>query len=150
MKCYLAINYLLPSFATFTRSTVRAGSGTIRIVPNPIHTALPSEPVFVSFYGAQESISSLAGRYDNLICRTGPPGYIGWCYRFLGIDFWALYTFTNTGSVLKMCLFSPPPSVVGRATVLHPEDSLTYRMTSSPRGLALLIGRVGKTPGFFI
>ncbi len=31
-----------------------------------------------TFLGAQESIPSLAGRYDNPLCRTGPPGYIGW------------------------------------------------------------------------
>jgi hypothetical protein len=30
------------------------------------------------------SLRSLAGRYDNPICRTGPPGYIGWWNRFLG------------------------------------------------------------------
>jgi hypothetical protein len=47
-----------------------------------------------------------------------------------------------------MFLFLTTPPVVGRATVLHPEDNLTYRMTSSPRGLALLIGRVGKNPVF--
>ncbi len=39
--------------------------------------------------GAQESIPSLAGREDNPICRTGPPGYIGWRNQFLGIDSWA-------------------------------------------------------------
>jgi hypothetical protein len=26
------------------------------------------------------------GRYDNTFYRSGPPGYIGWRYRFLGID----------------------------------------------------------------
>ncbi len=30
--------------------------------------------------------------------RTGPPGYIGWRYSFLGIDSWAPLTFKNTGS----------------------------------------------------
>ncbi len=34
--------------------------------------------------GAKESISSLAARYDNPICRAGPPGYKGWRIRFLG------------------------------------------------------------------
>ncbi len=37
----------------------------------------------------QESIPSLAGRYDNHICRTSHIGYIGWQSRFLGIDSWA-------------------------------------------------------------
>ncbi len=35
---------------------------------------------------AQESIPNLADRYDNPIWLTGPPGYIGWRNRFLGID----------------------------------------------------------------
>ncbi len=36
------------------------------------------EPLFVDLLlEAQESIPSLAGRYDNHICRIGPPGYIG-------------------------------------------------------------------------
>ncbi len=30
----------------------------------------------------------LTGRCGNPIWRTGPPGYIGWQRRFLGIDFW--------------------------------------------------------------
>ncbi len=30
------------------------------------------------FKEPRESIPSLAGRYDNPIWRTGPPGYIGW------------------------------------------------------------------------
>ncbi len=33
---------------------------------------------------AEESIPSLASRYDDSICRTGPPDYIGWRNRFLG------------------------------------------------------------------
>ncbi len=32
----------------------------------------------------RESIPSLAGRCENPICCTGPPGYIGWRNRFLG------------------------------------------------------------------
>jgi hypothetical protein len=31
-----------------------------------------SEPVFVDLLGAQESIPSMAGRYDKPICRIGP------------------------------------------------------------------------------
>ncbi len=49
----------------------------------------PTEPVFDTFLGAQESIPCLAGRYDNPTYRTGPPGYIGWWNRILGIDSWA-------------------------------------------------------------
>ncbi len=41
--------------------------------------------------------------YDNPVCRTGPPGYIGWRNRFLGIDSWAPETFTNTTAVLIGC-----------------------------------------------
>jgi hypothetical protein len=50
-----------------------------------------TEPDFVNFQGAQESIPrnlfrqpiGLAGRYDNPICRTRPQGYIGRLNRFL-------------------------------------------------------------------
>jgi hypothetical protein len=40
---------------------------------------------------------ALAGRYDNPLCRNGPPGYIGWQNRLLIIDSWAPKTFTNSG-----------------------------------------------------
>jgi hypothetical protein len=49
-----------------------------------------TETVFVYLLRALESIPSLAGRYDNPICRTGPQDYIGWRNRFLGIDSWSL------------------------------------------------------------
>ncbi len=38
---------------------------------------LCTEPEFVTFLEAHESIPSLAGRYDNPIWRTRPPGLIG-------------------------------------------------------------------------
>jgi hypothetical protein len=41
---------------------------------------------------------NLTVRYDNPICRTGLPGYVGWRNRFFCIDSWAFQTFTNTGS----------------------------------------------------
>ncbi len=41
-------------------------------------------PNLYTFSEAQESISNLAGRYDNPFWRTGPPGYIGWRNRVLG------------------------------------------------------------------
>ena len=44
------------------------------------------------------SLCSLAGRYDNTICRNGPLGYIGWRNRFLEIDSWAPKLFTNSCS----------------------------------------------------
>jgi|688.fasta_scaffold467207_1 hypothetical protein len=53
-----------------------------------VDTYLTTELVFVDLLVAQESIPSMAGRYDNPICRTGPPCYIGWRNRFLGIDSW--------------------------------------------------------------
>ena len=38
-----------------------------------------------SFQGIDSaSLCNLSGRYDNPICRNGPPGYIGWRNRFLG------------------------------------------------------------------
>ncbi len=46
-------------------------------------------PYLLTIRGAQESIPSLAGQYDNPIFRTGPPSHIGWRNRFLGIDSWA-------------------------------------------------------------
>jgi hypothetical protein len=36
------------------------------------------EPVLVDLLRSQEPIPTLACRYGNPICRTGPPGYIGW------------------------------------------------------------------------
>jgi hypothetical protein len=46
------------------------------------------EPVFVDLLRSPGIDSSMAGLYDNPICRTCPPGYIGWRNRFLGIDSW--------------------------------------------------------------
>ncbi len=34
---------------------------------------IDQSPYLYTFLGAQESILSLAGRYCNSICRTGPP-----------------------------------------------------------------------------
>ncbi len=39
------------------------------------------------------SLCSMAGRYDNPICHTGPPGYIGWLNHFLQIDSLNVYKF---------------------------------------------------------
>ncbi len=47
------------------------------------------EPVFVDLLRSQGIDSSMAALYDNPICRTSPPGYIGWRNRSIGIDFWA-------------------------------------------------------------
>jgi hypothetical protein len=44
---------------------------------------------YKTFQGAQGSIPSLAGLYENPIYRTGPLGYMGWRNRFLRIDSWA-------------------------------------------------------------
>jgi hypothetical protein len=43
-----------------------------------------TEPVFLNLLRSPGINSQPAGRYDNPICRTGPPGYIGWWNRFLG------------------------------------------------------------------
>ncbi len=47
------------------------------------------EPEFVNLCKAQESIPSLAGRYDSPFGRTSPPGYTGWRNGLIGIDSWA-------------------------------------------------------------
>ncbi len=52
----------------------------------------PPEPVFVDLLrgpGIEGIDSHPGGPVRNPICRTGPPGYIGWRNRFLGIDAWA-------------------------------------------------------------
>ncbi len=43
-----------------------------------------SEPVFVDLLRSPGIDPSLVVRYDNPICRTGPPGYIARWNRFLG------------------------------------------------------------------
>ncbi len=45
--------------------------------PESYQTSSKKSSVFVKLLKTQESIPSLAGRYDNPILRTGPPGYIG-------------------------------------------------------------------------
>ncbi len=63
-----------------------------------------AEPVFVDLLRGPGIDSQPGGPVRNPICRTGPPGYIGWRNRFLGIDSWAPYTFTNTGSGMEKVL----------------------------------------------
>ncbi len=63
------------------------GEKTVNVVFQFLSKSL--SPYLQTFLWAQESIPNLAGRYDNPIRRTGPPGYIGWWNRFLGIDSWA-------------------------------------------------------------
>jgi hypothetical protein len=48
-----------------------------------------TEPVFVDLLWRPGIDSQPGGPVRNPICRTGPPGYIGWRNRFLGIDSWA-------------------------------------------------------------
>jgi hypothetical protein len=47
------------------------------------------EPVFVDLLRGPGIDSQPGGPVRNPICRTGPPCYIGWRNRFLGIDAWA-------------------------------------------------------------
>ncbi len=47
----------------------------------------------------RQTYVTLAGRYDNPICRTGPPGYIRWRNRFTVVDSWAPETFTNSALI---------------------------------------------------
>jgi hypothetical protein len=61
-----------------------------------------TEPIFINLEGAQEeSISSLAGRY-NTICCTGPPGYIGFSECIPGLlkrlQIRSLYQYPNRNS----------------------------------------------------
>jgi hypothetical protein len=51
-------------------------SAETRWRPGVIGGQSGQEPVFVDLLGAQESIPSMAGRYDKPIFRTGPPGYM--------------------------------------------------------------------------
>jgi hypothetical protein len=41
-----------------------------------------------------------AGNSIGYGCRTGPPDYIGWRNRLIGIDSWAPKKFRNTVSVI--------------------------------------------------
>jgi hypothetical protein len=46
------------------------------------------KPVFVDPSRSPEIEAQSSGPVRNPICRTGPPGYIGWRNRFLRIDSW--------------------------------------------------------------
>ncbi len=46
---------------------------------------IPTETVFVNVLWSPGIDPSLAGRYSKPICRTGPPDYIAWWSRILGI-----------------------------------------------------------------
>jgi hypothetical protein len=54
-----------------------------------IEPFISTEPVFVDLLRGPGIDSQPGGPVRNPICRTGPPGYIGWRNRFLGIDAWA-------------------------------------------------------------
>jgi hypothetical protein len=56
-------------------------------IPGLLITA--AEPVFVDLLRGPGIDSQPGGPVRNPFCRTGPPGYIGWRNRFLGIDAWA-------------------------------------------------------------
>jgi hypothetical protein len=50
------------------------------------HEIAFAEPVFVDLLRRPGIDSQPSGPVRDPICRTGPPGYIGWRNRFLGID----------------------------------------------------------------
>ncbi len=50
-----------------------------------------------NFKGPRNRFPALRASRTTLFLRTGPPGYIGWWNRFLGIESWAPLTFTNSG-----------------------------------------------------
>ncbi len=62
---------------------------TVYILPSLSACCVTTEPVFVDLLRRPGIDSQPVGPVRNLICRTGPPGYIGWRNRFLGIDSWA-------------------------------------------------------------
>jgi len=90
------------------------------------------ESVFVDLFRRPGIDSQPGGPVRNPICRTGPPGYIGWRNRFLRIDSWAPWTSTNTSSAVRgrgvlipttgekslvlclLCVFNTTPSSVHR------------------------------------
>jgi hypothetical protein len=76
------------------------GPGLSVVFPLEIgtYTVRTTEPVFVNLLRSPGIDSQFGGRYNNPIRRTGPPCYIGWRNRTLGIDSWSPQTFTNTGS----------------------------------------------------
>ncbi len=57
-------------------------------VRNRMRCSGNTEPLFLNLLRSQGIDSQPAGRYDNPIFCTGPPGNIGWRHRFLGIDSW--------------------------------------------------------------
>jgi hypothetical protein len=62
----------------------------LNLAPPHSHTlSVYTEPVFVDLLRGPGIDSQPGGTVRNPICRTGPPGYIGWRNRFLGIDAWA-------------------------------------------------------------
>ncbi len=61
----------------------------MRPVQNVFQKLSRTEPVFVDLLRGPGIDSQPGGPVRNPICRTGPPGYIGWRNRFLGIDAWA-------------------------------------------------------------
>ncbi len=72
-------------------------------VPSPLRLFKIPEPVFVDLLRRLGIDSHPGGPVRNPICRTGPPGYIGWRNRFQGIDSWAPYTFTKYGLCTAHC-----------------------------------------------
>ncbi len=80
------LNFLTktPASVSYKVPMARCSSVPSRIVC----LTIPWARIWKPFQGAQESIPSQAGRCDNPIWRTGPPGNVGWRIWFLGIDSW--------------------------------------------------------------
>ncbi len=97
-------------------------------------------PYLYTFYRAQESIPSLAGRSDNPICRTGPPGYIGWQNRFPGIDSWArinVYKYGLRPLILLSLWAEAPVSSLLSPPPLPPPSPLQRRTKNTKQRLKI-------------
>jgi hypothetical protein len=77
--------YIFTNLGAGEENGAMEGSG---FCDGKLNRVLP-EPVFVDLLRRPGIDSQPGGPVRNPICRTGPPGYIGWRNRFLGIDSWA-------------------------------------------------------------
>jgi hypothetical protein len=81
---------VLPISSTDYSKVQRSGIFPVLVAStSPCFPYDSTEPVFVDLWRRPGIDSQPGGPVRNPICRTGPPCYIGWRNRFLGIDSWA-------------------------------------------------------------